>query len=91
MLQALRRSSTTGGSVTSLEQWPQPASELFSQSIGSDIRDLDGPAVILDLAVLKRNCALMLDTTDALHVDWRAHVKTHSKLESSRSPPDAIL
>jgi len=80
MLQALRRASTTASSVTGLEAWPQPTAESFSQFLGADARDLDGPAVILDLNVVRRNCALMLETTDTLKVGWRAHVKTHSKL-----------
>lgn len=102
MLQALRRGSGGHGIDASLGNliWPQPTIEsLKAQYIGTDVRDLDGPAVILDLAVLRRNCDLMLKTTDALKVDWRAHVKTH-KVSPARQlrqfdfdpcprPPDA--
>jgi len=80
MFQAI---GTTVRSVTGLETWPQPTTEMFSQFLGSDVRDLDGPAVVLDLNVIRRNCDLMLETTDTLQVSWRAHVKTHSKLEYS--------
>lgn len=83
----LRRASTTSPSVSGLQSWPQPTKEAFDQFLGSDVRALDGPAVILDLNVLRRNCALMLETTDALQVSWRAHVKTHSKPEDSHHDP----
>jgi len=60
------------------ESWPQPdAEKLRAQYVGTDLKDLDGPAAILDLAVMKRNCDFMLKTNEALGVGWRAHVKTH--------------
>ena len=60
------------------ESWPQPnAEKLHAQYVGTDIKDLDGPAAILDLAVMKRNCDFMLKTVESLGVGWRAHVKTH--------------
>jgi hypothetical protein len=80
MLQGLRRQSVATGIDASLGNllWPQPTPEsLKAQYIGTDVRDLDGPAVILDLAVLKRNCDLMLNTTEALQLGFRAHIKTH--------------
>jgi len=79
MLQALRRASTTTSSGTGMEAWPSASAKTFSQFLGTDVRHLDGPAVILDLNVIRRNCALMLETCDTLKVGWRAHVKTHSK------------
>jgi hypothetical protein len=89
MFQALRRESGGTGIDASLGNllWPQPTPEsLKAQYIGTDIRDLDGPAVVLDLAVLKRNCDLMLKTTEALQVQWRAHVKTHKVSPCSIEP-----
>ena len=60
------------------ESWPQPdGDKLRAQYVGTDIKDLDGPATILDLAIVKRNCKFMLETVEALQVGWRAHVKTH--------------
>jgi D-serine deaminase-like pyridoxal phosphate-dependent protein len=45
--------------------------------VGKTLSEVPAPAVILDAAVVRRNCALMLEATDALGVDFRAHVKTH--------------
>jgi len=68
------------------ESWPQPDRErLCTQYVGTDIKDLDGPAAILDLAVIKRNCEFMLKTVETLQVGWRAHVKTHKVSPASSS------
>ena len=68
------------------ESWPQPDGErLRTQYVGTDIKDLDGPAAILDLAVMKRNCEFMLKTVESLRVGWRAHVKTHKVSPASSS------
>jgi D-serine deaminase-like pyridoxal phosphate-dependent protein len=67
------------------ESWPQPdADKLRAQYVGTDIKDLDGPAAILDLAVVKRNCDFMLKMLETLGLGWRAHVKTH-KVSSALS------
>lgn len=67
------------------ESWPQPDGEkLRAKYVGTDIKHLDGPAAILDLAIMKRNCEFMLKMLETLQVGWRAHVKTH-KVSSSSS------
>lgn len=58
---------------------------LKSQLVGrSLIDDVPTPAVVLDLAKIRQNCELMLRTTKALEVGFRAHVKTHKCVEVAR-------
>jgi len=45
--------------------------------IGLDLRNIDPPAVVLDAAVVRRNCQCMLETAKALGLGFRAHIKTH--------------
>ena len=45
--------------------------------IGTTLSTAPTPSAILDLAVLRHNCAAMLATTDKLKISFRAHVKTH--------------
>lgn len=45
--------------------------------LGRRLQDVQAPAVVLDKAVLRRNCKLMLDAAAELGVGFRAHVKTH--------------
>lgn len=47
------------------------------QYVGKDIADVQAPAAIVDAAVIRRNCKLMLDAAEKLGVGFRAHVKTH--------------
>lgn len=65
-------------SLTGPVQWP-PSPELLLKAslIGKDLREIETPAAVLDVAVLRKNCALMLKTVDTLQVGFRAHVKTH--------------
>ncbi len=46
--------------------------------------DLAGPAAVVDLDVLERNCAAMRDRARALGVTLRPHVKTHKSAEIAR-------
>ncbi|KLJ11005.1 hypothetical protein EMPG_13709 [Blastomyces silverae] len=57
---------------------------LKAQFVGRMLRDVDGPAAIIDVAVARRNCQLMLDAADALGVLFRAHVKTHKTTELTK-------
>jgi len=58
--------------------YPTPsAAALKLQFVGKDIKDIQAPAAILDVAVIRRNCKLMLETAEKLNVGFRAHVKTH--------------
>jgi len=58
----------------------QPVSsekELKQFYIGKDIGDIPKPAVVLDVAIIKKHCERMLQTIRTLNVGFRAHVKTH--------------
>jgi hypothetical protein len=58
--------------------YPAPSSaELRKHFLGKHISDLPSPSVILDEAVLKRNCERMLQAPKTFGIDFRAHVKTH--------------
>jgi D-serine ammonia-lyase len=58
--------------------YPSPSeAALKLQFVGKQIADIPAPAVILDAAVVRRNCQLMLDAVAELGVSFRAHVKTH--------------
>lgn len=58
--------------------YPSPSkASLELQYLGKQIKDVQAPAAILDAAVIRRNCRLMLETTQQLGVAFRAHVKTH--------------
>jgi hypothetical protein len=57
---------------------PQPSdTALAHHFLGRKLADVQAPAVVLDAAVVRRNCKLMLDTARELGVGFRAHVKTH--------------
>jgi len=58
--------------------------ELRQFYIGKDIADVPKPAVVLDVSIIKRNCARMLQTVKALNVGFRAHIKTHKVCNISR-------
>lgn len=45
--------------------------------IRKSLKDIDAPAAVLDLAVLRRNCSGMLDMAKSLNLRFRAHIKTH--------------
>ncbi|CAK1359417.1 D-serine dehydratase [Cercospora beticola] len=65
--------------------YPTPsAAALKLQFVGKEIKDIQAPAAILDVAVIRRNCKLMLDTAEKLNVGFRAHVKTHKTTELSQ-------
>ncbi|KAL1601745.1 hypothetical protein SLS60_006660 [Paraconiothyrium brasiliense] len=57
---------------------PLPSlASLQLQYVGKKLEDLPTPAVVLDRAVVKKNCNAMLDVCDKLGVGFRAHVKSH--------------
>jgi D-serine deaminase-like pyridoxal phosphate-dependent protein len=60
--------------------------ELQQFYIGKDIGDVPKPAVILDVAIIRRHCETMLRTIKELNVGFRAHVKTHKVKCFSFSP-----
>lgn len=58
--------------------YPSPSdAALKHHYLGQKLKDVQAPAVIIDRAVVRRNCKLMLDTVKQLGVGFRAHVKTH--------------
>lgn len=65
--------------------YPTPdKSWLSKQYIGKELKDVPVPAVILDVAKVKKNCKLMLTAVEELAVEFRAHIKTHKTLELTR-------
>lgn len=68
----------SSSTVSSSLLYPTPSEAgLASLYVGKDIAELDGPAAIVDRAIVRRNCDAMLDTVDRLDCFLRAHVKTH--------------
>lgn len=58
--------------------YPSPSEAAVKlQYVGRRIADVQAPAAIVDAAVVRRNCKLMLEATEKLGVAFRAHVKTH--------------
>ncbi len=62
---------------------PQPLLPFPSQAnlreafVGRHLQDVPTPAAVVDIAIVKRNCIQMLKACEALHLDFRPHVKTH--------------
>lgn len=46
-------------------------------AIGCKLHDIESPAAILDLAIVKKNCQEMLNQCRNLGFSFRAHIKTH--------------
>ncbi|KAL6709438.1 hypothetical protein ACN47E_001373 [Coniothyrium glycines] len=63
---------------------PRPALPLRTHVLHKALRDSPTPSLVLDRAVLRRNCAAMLSVCGALGVGLRAHVKSHKTLELSK-------
>ncbi|KAI9047778.1 hypothetical protein LZ554_008488 [Drepanopeziza brunnea f. sp. 'monogermtubi'] len=61
-----------------------PKAELQKLFVGKNLKDVDGPAAVLDLGKLKNNCNRMLEAVETLGFGWRAHVKTHKTTELTR-------
>lgn len=71
--------------VTAPLLYPTPtAAALKLQYVGKKIEDVQAPATILDVAVVKRNCDLMLEAASKLGLGFRAHVKTHKTTEVAK-------
>ena len=52
--------------------------ELRQQYVGRLLEEVDnGPIAVVDKAITRRNCELMLDACEHLGVPFRSHVKTH--------------
>jgi D-serine deaminase-like pyridoxal phosphate-dependent protein len=68
---------------------PTPAS-LGVQFVGKKLTDLPTPSLIVDRAIVRRNCNAMLDVCKTLGVGFRAHVKSHKVPSTSPYFPDHI-
>ena len=65
--------------------YPTASEELLkSLFLEKDIRDIEGPAAIVDRAAVKRNCHVMLESARKLELGFRAHVKTHKTTQVTR-------
>lgn len=66
----------------SIPQRLNPSLESLRQFyLGKHIHDVPKPALILDQARMRRHCQSLVAATEALGVDFRAHVKTHKVSE----------
>jgi D-serine deaminase-like pyridoxal phosphate-dependent protein len=63
---------------------PAPAGSVTVDGAGGVVRDLPGPALIVDLAAVERNAALMGNRIAALGVSLRPHIKAHKCAELAR-------
>nr|OQO23186.1 hypothetical protein B0A51_08540 [Rachicladosporium sp. CCFEE 5018] len=64
---------------------PSPSTAALREHyVGRALKDAQAPAVVIDAAVARRNCKLMLETTRRLGVGFRPHVKTHKTTELTR-------
>ena len=64
--------------LTAASLYSSPSQAALSlQYVGKQIKDVQAPAAILDAAVVRRNCKLMLEAAEKLDLGFRAHVKTH--------------
>ncbi|GAW11656.1 hypothetical protein ANO14919_010040 [Xylariales sp. No.14919] len=57
---------------------------LRTRFVGKSLHHVPTPAVVLDLAKVEANCNLMLEAARRLHLNWRAHIKTHKTAELTR-------
>lgn len=70
---------------SSLQNYSLPSSSsLAAQFVGKTLSELPTPAVVLDRALIKRNCNAMLNVCKVLGVGFRAHVKSHKTVELSK-------
>jgi len=72
-------------SLSAASLYPVPSEAALSlEHVGKRINDVQAPAAILDVAVVRRNCRLMLETAKTLGLGFRAHVKTHKTTQLAR-------
>jgi len=64
--------------TTHIPLYPLPSKDvLYEKYVGKSLKDVETPAAIIDLSIVKRNCQKMLDAVNELGFGWRAHIKTH--------------
>lgn len=67
--------------MTSLKRTLPSDEELRQFYVGQDVTAVPKPAIILDIAKVRRHASAMLDAAKSLGVGFRAHVKTHKVRE----------
>jgi hypothetical protein len=71
-------SASGTAALTAPSLYPSPSeAALKLQFVGKHLGVAQTPSAIIDAAVVRRNCQLMLDAAAQLKVGFRAHVKTH--------------
>lgn len=64
--------------ITPLANYPLSSqTSLAAQYVGQKLEHLPTPAVVLDRALIRRNCTAMLSVCKKLGVGFRSHVKSH--------------
>jgi D-serine deaminase-like pyridoxal phosphate-dependent protein len=72
--------------IVPMANYPLPSKALLaSQYVGKNLSDLPTPTVVLDRAIIQKNCLAMLNVCGELGVGFRAHVKSHKVCLPSRS------
>lgn len=65
-------------SLTTMAAIPASAADVLkAEHIGKTLHEVPTPSIVLDLAKVEVNCQRMLEATDKLGLQWRAHIKTH--------------
>ena len=54
-----------------------PRELLVDHYVGRKVEEVDAPAAILDVSLIKRHCEAMITATQQLGWAFRAHVKSH--------------
>lgn len=62
-----------------------PIDLLREKYVGKSLKDVETPAAVIDLSIVKKNCQKMLDAVEELGFGWRAHIKTHKVGDSISS------
>lgn len=82
---------TTLPALTAPLVYPVPsAATLQLNYVGQKLDAAQTPAAVIDAAVVRRNCQLMLDAAEQLGVGFRAHVKTHKVCPSASTQCNTI-
>ncbi|KAI5283164.1 hypothetical protein KEM54_002350 [Ascosphaera aggregata] len=77
--------------MSGVSNYPNADSEdLRRQYVGRFLHEIEGPAAVIDVAVARRNCELMLNTAASLGVDFRSHVKSHKVVYGLPVSPSCV-
>ncbi|CAD6589274.1 MAG: hypothetical protein ASARMPREDX12_003710 [Alectoria sarmentosa] len=76
---------TIPSTLTAPFLYPSPSDAALKLAfVGKDVNSVQAPAAIVDSAVVKRNCRLMLEAAHELGIDFRAHVKAHKTTQITK-------